>query len=74
MARKLGLFDASPSKVVAGVASMGILATDGMRSENLGSPDSAYYVDQSAEEFEKAYRRIQKKAESLIASDPRRAV
>ena len=68
-ARDLGLFEASPSRVVEGVADMGVRGVDRMRSDNLGAPDSAYYRDQSAEQFDRSYKRIQKKAESLIARD-----
>ena len=67
-ARRLGLFEASPSQVVNGVAQIGVRGVDGMRSENFGSPDSPYYKDQDPDQFDKAYKKIQKKAESLLAS------
>lgn len=70
-ARELGLFGASPSRVVEGVVAIGVQGIDGMRSENLGAPDSDYYEDQSVDQFDKAYAKIQRKTESLIASDAR---
>jgi hypothetical protein len=66
-ARRLGLFEASPSQVVNGVAQIGVRAIDRMRSGNLGSPDSQYYEDQDPDQFDKAYKKIQKKTESLLA-------
>ena len=65
-ARELGLFGASASTIVDGAASIGVTGVDGMRSDNLGAPDSAYYDDQSTAQFDKAYSKIQKKADSLL--------
>jgi len=71
IAEELGLFAGSGSRIVhdAG-AKLGVTGTDNRRFRNLGAPRSSYYEDQTAEEFQKDYARVQAKTEKLLKNLP----